>query len=150
MMGWVLVGTSTVHGAVQSAITELGDTAGFFRPYADNSARQRGGFIGDRARPGPIFNYARAFIWTYRAEALIDRYQAFHIHPGQPLPLRWRNVSFEHVLFSFVLALILQWSTSGASIMLSYLTPAVGLSCRSGGFSALHCFLHGRPTFSDV
>ena len=134
MMGWVLVGTSTVHSAVQSAITELGDTAGFFRSYPGNLARKRGGFKGDRARPGPIFNYARAFIWTHRAEALISRYQPLHIHAGQPLQLRWRTVSFKHVLFSSVLALILQWSTSGASIILSYLTPAIGLSCRSGGF----------------
>ena len=136
MMGWVLVGTSTVDRAVRSAITT--DAQGFFRqqnyPSPYNVPIQRATPIGDRARPGPIYNYARVFIWTRRAESLISRYQPPPIDPGQPPESQWRISSFKHVIYALLLALALQWSTSGASIMLSYLTPVVGLSCRSGGF----------------
>ena len=131
MMGWVLVGTSTVCNAIRSAISELVDGAGYFRPY--EISIQRGAFMGDRARPGPIFNYARAFIWTHRAESLLDRYRKYAI-PELPHQRTWRSSSFSHVIFAFSLALILQWSTSMASIMFSLLTPTVGISCWSGGF----------------
>ena len=77
----------------------------------------------------PIFNYARVFIWRQRAEHFINCY-----HPARPLPTQFRSTSFKHVIYSFCLALALQWSIGGASIMLSYLTPTVGLSCRSGGY----------------
>ena len=36
--------------------------------------------------------------------------------------------------FSAVLALGLQWGTTGAALMIAYLTPAKGLGCRSGAY----------------
>ena len=130
MMGWVLVGISGIDTAIRSAIKELSDEAGFFNIYS--TTIQRGEFIGDRAQPGPIFNYARVFIWTQRAERFINRYRQ-HI-PGQTPQTHSRSASFKHIIYSFCLALALQWSVSSASIILSYLTPTVGLSCRSGGY----------------
>ena len=44
-------------------------------------------------------------------------------------PFIWRGM-----LFSALLALFLQWGTTGAAIMIAYLTPIVGLGCRSGGY----------------
>ena len=131
MMGWVLVGISGVETAIRSAIKELPDEAGFFTIY--NTTIQRGEFIGDRAQPGPIFNYARVFIWTQRSERFMNRYRP-HIPPGHPPQNHFRSASFKHIIYSFCLALALQWSVSSASIVLSYLTPTVGLSCRSGGY----------------
>ena len=131
MMGWVLVGTSAADTATRDAVVEQANAVPFFKPYNKNI--QRGEFIGDRARPGPIFNYARVFIWIRRAESLINRYQQ-PIHPNGTLNTHWRRTSRMHVLYSLVLALTLQWTVSSASIILTYLTPTVGLSCRSGGF----------------
>ena len=128
MMGWVLVGISGVETAIRSAIHELPHNPGFFEDY--NTTIQRCKPIGDRAQPGPIFNYARVFIWRQRAERFINRYR-----PAGPLPkTHFRSTSFKHIIYSFCLALALQWSISGGSIALSYLTPTVGLSCRSGGY----------------
>ena len=36
--------------------------------------------------------------------------------------------------FSAVLALILQWGTTGAAIIIAYLTPTKGIGCRSGAY----------------
>ena len=36
--------------------------------------------------------------------------------------------------FSAVLAIFLQWGTTGAALMIAYLTPTMGLGCRSGGY----------------
>lgn len=36
--------------------------------------------------------------------------------------------------FSAVLALVLQWGTTGAALMIAYLTPTKGLGCRSGAY----------------
>ena len=131
VMGWVLVGTSTIHNAVWSAINELFDESGIFRPY--DLSIQRGEFIGDRARPGPIFNYARASIWTHRAESLINHYR-MHAIPEIPHQEQWRSASFSHVIYALLLALTLQWSTGIASMIFGILTPTVGISCWSGGF----------------
>ena len=127
MMGWVLVGISGVETAIRSAIVELHDDRSLFEDY--NTTIQRCKPIGDRAQPGPIFNYARVFIWRQRAQLIINRYRQ------EPLPENhFRSTSFKHIIYSFCLALALQWSTGGASILISYLTPTVGLSCRSGGY----------------
>ena len=36
--------------------------------------------------------------------------------------------------FSAILALVLQWGTTGAALMIAYLTPTKGLGCRSGAY----------------
>ena len=131
MVGWVLVGVSGVGTAILSAILETSDEFGFFNIYDPTALRDNS--TGDRAQPGPIFNYARVFIWTQRAERFINRYQPY-IYPRPPPLDNFRSTSFKHITYSVVLALALQWSVSGASILLSYLTPTVGLSCRSGGY----------------
>ena len=38
------------------------------------------------------------------------------------------------LVLSIVLSLFLQWGTTGAAIMIAYLTPTKGLGCRSGGY----------------
>ena len=40
------------------------------------------------------------------------------------------------MFYAALLALALQWSTTGASIMIAYMTPAVGLGCRSASYLA--------------
>ena len=41
---------------------------------------------------------------------------------------------YKRIVVASVLALFLQWGTTGASIMIAYLTPTVGLGCRSGSY----------------
>ena len=36
--------------------------------------------------------------------------------------------------FSAILAMFVQWGTTGAALMIAYLTPTKGLGCRSGGY----------------
>lgn len=38
------------------------------------------------------------------------------------------------IVVSAFVATLLQWGTTGAAIMIAYLTPVVGLGCRSGGY----------------
>ena len=38
------------------------------------------------------------------------------------------------IVLSFIVALCLQWGTTGGAILIAYLTPVKGLGCRSGGY----------------
>ncbi|KAJ7819396.1 hypothetical protein B0H14DRAFT_1357387 [Mycena olivaceomarginata] len=46
----------------------------------------------------------------------------------------WGREVFSRFFIASVAALALQWSTSGASILIVYFTPTVGLGCRSGAY----------------
>ncbi|KAJ7927974.1 hypothetical protein B0H13DRAFT_1968835 [Mycena leptocephala] len=46
----------------------------------------------------------------------------------------WGPDVFSRIFIASVAALALQWSTSGASILIVYFTPTVGLGCRSGAY----------------
>ena len=48
---------------------------------------------------------------------------------GDITPGVWRDI-----VVASVFALIVQWGTSGASVLIAYLTPTVGLGCRSGSY----------------
>jgi hypothetical protein len=36
--------------------------------------------------------------------------------------------------YAFTVAMVVQWGTTGSAIVMAYLTPTVGLGCRSGGY----------------
>ncbi|KAI9860798.1 MAG: hypothetical protein M1813_005721 [Trichoglossum hirsutum] len=64
--------------------------------------------------------------------------------------LQWRKIPCEawlHMIVAFAVAIWLQWGTTGASIMMAFLTPVVGFSCRSGAYllygslATFSCFL---------
>ena len=44
----------------------------------------------------------------------------------------WGPGVWSRMLIASLIALLLQWCTAGAAIIISYYTPTVGLSCRSG------------------
>ncbi|CAK5284094.1 unnamed protein product [Mycena citricolor] len=46
----------------------------------------------------------------------------------------WREDVLSRFLVASIAALGLQWSTSGASILIVYFTPTIGLGCRSGAY----------------
>ncbi|KAF8465302.1 hypothetical protein BDZ91DRAFT_795030 [Kalaharituber pfeilii] len=149
VMGWVLVGTQAVDNGVRTAIAEINDpnrnaingllprATGFFEPYQLH--RIRGDIQGDRRRTGPISNYARHFVWIYRADFMVEFYRRVvdpslsQISIYMENESKWKRVSFVHIVYATGLALLLQWSTAGASVFLNYLTPTQGLACRSGG-----------------
>jgi hypothetical protein len=41
---------------------------------------------------------------------------------------------FKRMAIAYLVALFVQWSTTGSAIVMAYLTPTVGLGCRSGGY----------------
>ncbi|KAJ6495233.1 hypothetical protein C8R45DRAFT_1094892 [Mycena sanguinolenta] len=43
-------------------------------------------------------------------------------------------VAFQHIFFAAILALFLQWGTTGAAVFVAYWTPTIGLGCRSGSY----------------
>ena len=53
---------------------------------------------------------------------------------------RWGQIPskvYRRMIVASVVALLLQWGTTGASILIAFLTPTVGLGCRSG--SCMYC-----------
>lgn len=60
---------------------------------------------------------------------------------GLPLSIQpympWCEVParvWHHIIFASMVALFVQWGTTGPAIMIAYLTPTSGLSCRSGSY----------------
>ncbi|KAF7341784.1 hypothetical protein MSAN_02033000 [Mycena sanguinolenta] len=44
------------------------------------------------------------------------------------------SAAIKHIFYAALLALFLQWGTTGAAIFVAYFTPTVGLGCRSGSY----------------
>ncbi|KAK5117926.1 hypothetical protein LTR85_008700 [Meristemomyces frigidus] len=64
------------------------------------------------------------------------RYCGLYPAPIHAYP-RWSAMPSEvyrRILSASLWALFVQWGTTGASIMIAYLTPTVGLGCRSGSY----------------
>ncbi|KAF9060608.1 hypothetical protein BDP27DRAFT_1339386 [Rhodocollybia butyracea] len=101
---------------------------------------------GDERTEGPIFKYARIFTWfTMGFPAMLDPSTArdaairCRLEPELrafiPLSTLHQHLHIIHHMFQAALvALFLQWGTTGAAILVAYWTPAVGLGCRSGGY----------------
>ncbi|KAJ6489826.1 hypothetical protein C8R45DRAFT_901438 [Mycena sanguinolenta] len=115
---------------------------------------------GDEQWEGPIFNYARIFTWFAFADHIgrgfenaIEQFRAKKKIPAKPedaaercgfrpredLPAfkAWSSIphaAIHHMFYAAVLALFLQWGTTGAAIFVAYTTPTVGLGCRSGSY----------------
>ena len=53
---------------------------------------------------------------------------------GLVIPSRWAPEIWKRVLIASLLALGLQWGTTGAGIMVNYITPPIGLGCYSFSF----------------
>ncbi|KAF8816733.1 hypothetical protein BYT27DRAFT_7220455 [Phlegmacium glaucopus] len=112
----------------------------------------------------PIFNYARFLPWVQAVMVVCDKFdnvcdrnlQDEEIAPGitwhycRPRPGKrrrpeWRldGSVFSRMLITSALALMLQWGTTGAAIVVVWFTPTIGLGCRSlsyivyGGASTL-------------
>ncbi|EJD38896.1 hypothetical protein AURDEDRAFT_116328 [Auricularia subglabra TFB-10046 SS5] len=47
---------------------------------------------------------------------------------------RWAPGVFRRIARAAACAMFMQWSTTGAAIAITYLTPTIGLGCRSGSF----------------
>ncbi|KAJ6559729.1 hypothetical protein B0H19DRAFT_1145688 [Mycena capillaripes] len=115
---------------------------------------------GDERQEGPIFNHGRLFTWfavTAHVErgfdAAIESFQA-----GKPVPTTTKDAAnccklrehedlwaftawselpgdvIKHMWMAALVALFLQWGTTGAAVFVAYSTPAVGIGCRSGSY----------------
>ncbi|KAJ7136746.1 hypothetical protein C8R44DRAFT_767806 [Mycena epipterygia] len=115
---------------------------------------------GDERREGPIFTYARIFTsfacTEYVRRGFAASIQKFRDH--EPIPeepkeaakscgfharqnlvafTAWSEIptsAIQHMIGAAIVALFLQWGTTGAAIYVAYNTPAVGLGCRSGSY----------------
>ncbi|KAJ6477355.1 hypothetical protein C8R47DRAFT_1140144 [Mycena vitilis] len=60
--------------------------------------------------------------------------EAYCSAPAYVRRSNWGPGVFSRFLIASLAALALQWSTSGASVLIVYFTPTVGLGCRSGAY----------------
>ncbi|KAF8142888.1 hypothetical protein K438DRAFT_661490 [Mycena galopus ATCC 62051] len=114
---------------------------------------------GDERKEGPIFNYARFLPW-FHAIAQVEN--EFHIaiasSRAQPVPrttpgaakcFGWEpypdlgafRAQFDlpggaimQMCKAALVALFLQWGTTGVAVFVAYSTPSVGIGCRSGSY----------------
>ncbi|KAH8822277.1 hypothetical protein DL96DRAFT_1470755 [Flagelloscypha sp. PMI_526] len=106
---------------------------------------------GDERKEGPIFNYARVHTWFNLVEHIKTGFEntlanaastsdtaeicGFEDGELEMFSKRRSHVRASWHMFSAALiALFLQWGTTTAGIVVAYLTPMVGLGCRSGSF----------------
>ncbi|KAJ7189625.1 hypothetical protein GGX14DRAFT_383016 [Mycena pura] len=115
---------------------------------------------GDERREGPIFNYARVLTWFAFSEhvegAFRTALERFQTHAAIPLTMEeaaehcgfqprqdliaftaWSEIpqfAIKRMVMAGLVALALQWGTTGAAIFVAYNTPAVGIGCRSGSY----------------
>ncbi|KAJ7136661.1 hypothetical protein C8R44DRAFT_868787 [Mycena epipterygia] len=115
---------------------------------------------GDERREGPIFTYARIFtsfactehvgrgfavsIEKFRKRAPIpegaeEAANSCGFQPREDLPAftPWSQIptpAIQHMFGATIVALFLQWGSTGAAIYVAYNTPVVGLGCRSGSY----------------
>ncbi|TDL21420.1 hypothetical protein BD410DRAFT_304783 [Rickenella mellea] len=69
-------------------------------------------------------------------------------HHINPYP-GWSEIPAEawhNIVYASLMAIFVQWGTTGPAIIIAYLTPAVGLGCRSGSF----LFYGSAATFSWI
>jgi hypothetical protein len=206
VLGWYFAGVSTSNHPISEAIKQasrlqrdaLPRLAQFTAPEELDYAALSRRIAGDLERAGPLYNYAKAFVWTYNANQLVDRLQhhilgkptATNSHSaskanaesvvgiegaspgGIPAPPNivasnnaafseaslpeiipesedrssyryyqernpgnrgWRRSVFQRMSWSAISAIVLNVATVGAAFCLDYLTPSIGLGCRSGG-----------------
>ncbi|KAJ7136667.1 hypothetical protein C8R44DRAFT_868792 [Mycena epipterygia] len=115
---------------------------------------------GDERREGPIFTFARiltSFACTEHVRrgfaASIEKFRdhtpipeepkeaatacGFHAREDLVAFTTWSRIptpAIQYMLGAAIVALFLQWGTTGAAIYVAYNTPAVGLGCRSGSY----------------
>jgi hypothetical protein len=118
---------------------------------------------GDEGTEGPIFNYARFMTWWRTADTIHHSFvKTLNIHEGlnrdsensntnsttsncQRLSMAYPEFKdidphvWGRVLCASAMALFVQWGTTGPSIVIAYLTPTVGLGCRSGSYLLYGC-----------
>lgn len=85
---------------------------------------------GAAAVDGDLKRQLRGNAWqTAQYAGLHDREIYAYPEWHEVDPFVWRGMAF-----SAFLALFLQWGTTGAAVMIAYLTPILGLGCRSGAY----------------
>ncbi|KAF8345426.1 hypothetical protein F5887DRAFT_180604 [Amanita rubescens] len=90
----------------------------------------------DEDELAPVYFYARAFTWIRVVREVADGFDAASQHASGHRT-NTQHDSYEiFTIFatSTLLALFLQWGTTGAAIMAMFFTPTKGLGCRSGAY----------------
>lgn len=206
VLGWFFAGVSISNHPISEAIKQANRLQRNAKPrLAPFIAPEELGYFslsrriaGDVERAGPLYNYAKAFVWTYNVDHLLTTLHA-HILRQQgtnalspapsagaasitfpePIPLLifphptsagaptiaasshlslpevgpegenkssyryfhseylekvgWKRSVHQRMFWSAISAIVLNTSTVGAAFWLDFLTPSIGLGCRSGG-----------------
>jgi hypothetical protein len=97
----------------------------------------------------PIYNYACFLSWTQDIEDVCHRYNMALSGQPQHSNIPWRCI------FASLLALLLQWGTSGAAVVVNWYTPTTGktanisdhdINCTFQGLGAIQehpCYMGG-------
>jgi hypothetical protein len=83
------------------------------------SGRNRMSHDVDQWCTAPIYNYARFLPWMKDIEGICSRYDT------APTRTRCSNIPWRYLVAS-LLALILQWGTTGAAVVINWYTPTTG------------------------
>ncbi|KAG6918808.1 hypothetical protein DXG01_011560 [Tephrocybe rancida] len=106
----------------------------------------------DELCTAPIYNYARFLPWARSVETVARTFEALETPPddsekgelrasaAESIPVsRWgRSVWLRFLVASFF-ALLLQWGTTGAAMMVNYFTPTFGIGCRVASYLLYGC-----------
>jgi len=164
VLGWYFAGVSISSHPVSEAIEKanlLQDTESplisrFIPPKEHEYIALSRTIAGDVERAGPLYNYAKPFVWNYNIFHLVEALQGhFRGLPSEDMETRpaharvdpsyryyrpieqkeheWKPLVFQRMFWSVVIATVLNIATVGAAFWLDFLTPPVGIGCRSGG-----------------
>ncbi|KAK5151862.1 hypothetical protein LTS14_008996 [Recurvomyces mirabilis] len=114
------------------------------------------GVEGDEQQKGPTFNYARLFTWWQLAFTVRSALWQTLDHEGNltgdcvetarycgvatrsirayPTWTKMPSEVYRRMFAAALAGLFVQWGTTGASILIAYKTPTVGLGCRSTSY----------------
>ncbi|TFK68411.1 hypothetical protein BDN72DRAFT_841793 [Pluteus cervinus] len=109
----------------------------------------------DEYRGTPMFNYARVLPWTLNILKVSEAFRRVESRPKQQPGMSdiWDSGVLWRITLSSFFALVLQWGTTGAALVVVMLTPTIGLGCRSacfliyGGLSSVIWFFMMVSTF---
>ncbi|PVF92990.1 hypothetical protein CPB86DRAFT_801601 [Serendipita vermifera] len=197
VLGWFFAGVSLSHSPISEAIAQANQALPNGLPRLAALTRLRGSpysalsrrIAGDAERAGPMYNYAKAFVWAHMADHIIETIRihvldghpvasAYHLHtpltaenmemqhihsqrrespvpsseagtqltkPGAPTKVagrylwadlgtsQWERTVYSRMFWAALSSVILNTATVGSAFWLDFLTPSVGLGCRSGG-----------------
>ncbi|KAK2001143.1 hypothetical protein LX36DRAFT_629253 [Colletotrichum falcatum] len=172
ILGWILVGTQNSNNTMSEALESTSSLGQPVTKDKDEVWLKR--MAGFQKQQGPAFNYARTLTWITFVDQLRGAFRRSNEDgsrqpsasrnnptnnnnvPDMPhceysnlgdLSAEARDIFGENIVFSILMGILIQWSTTILAFILAYETVVKGLGCRSGSYliygmlSTAACFL---------